>query len=75
VRLDKRARRDRQETRASRETRAKPAIADERETRANRGRPRHVQRVSTNTRIRIMAERFASGTNGLNGKFCVAKRA
>jgi hypothetical protein len=74
-RLDKRARRDSLETRDSRETRAKPAIADEPETRANKGKPHRVQRVSTNTRIRTMAERFASGTNGLNGNFGVAKRA
>jgi hypothetical protein len=75
VRLDKQARRDRLEIRASREIRAKPAIADERETGANRGRPHHLQRVSTNTRIRTMAERLASWTKGRNGNFCVAKRA
>jgi hypothetical protein len=75
VRRDKLARRGSLETRASRETRAKPAIADEPETRANRGRPHRAQRVSINTRTRTTAERFASGTNGRNGNFCVVKHA
>ena len=75
VRPDKQARRDSLEIRASRETRAKPAIADEPETRANRARPHRAQRASTNTRTRTTAERFASGTNGLNRNFCLAKQA